>query len=335
MKLFVLVIAAVVAFEYEGHKTSYDNLGHVKNDAEGDGGFSGNDYMNAGAGDDDLRGGNGADHLDGGAGVDELGGGAGEDILDGDAGSDLYILRAQDKYRPVEASNNNVVVGTGCWSSKDIFVNNGSQRVTTSVAASWCSSLPTDTIYISIEIGGVTDYYRPREGVTICQMLQTLRQNYEWTNDPASSWRTIASYGQANSNDLHLGGSAVNWPRNYVSGDNRSYTNFWGLLDAPGGYGCTPSCALGKAYTLRAHTAELTCPTDVEAVGGSTRVEKMAEVLDDGQVPLSATTGELQEAISSLTCDRIVEEGIDDRIANAEALVTALRDFKSSFCGDD
>lgn len=336
MKLIALfAINSVLAFEYDGHKTSYDNLGHVKNDPDSSGGFSGNDYMNAGAGDDDLRGGNGADHMDGGAGVDELGGGAGDDILDGDAGSDTYILRAQDKYQPVEDSNTNVVVGTGCWETKEIFVNNGSQRVTSSVAASWCSSLPTDTTYISIEMAGLTEYYRPGQGSTVCQMLQTVRQTYEWTNDPTSSWHSLPSYGQANSENNHLGGSAGHWPRGNVSGDNRSYTHFWGHASAAGGHGCTVSnsCGWNKAYVLRAHASDLTCPTDVEAVGGSTRVEKMAEVLDAGQVPLSATTVEVQDAINSLTCDKIVEEGIDDRIANAEALVTALTDFKASFCG--
>ncbi|CAK0798152.1 unnamed protein product [Prorocentrum cordatum] len=94
-----------------------------------------------------------------------------------------------------------------------------------------CQNLPTAPVpeYIRIKIGQVTDYFRPITGASYCDML-TSPSHHQWSND-FLTWRTPDYYHG------HVGGSAANWPKNNVDGDNRKFLTFWG-----NGFGGSGGC---------------------------------------------------------------------------------------------
>jgi len=94
-----------------------------------------------------------------------------------------------------------------------------------------CQSLPTAPVpeYIKLEIGVVTDYFRPVTGASYCDML-TSANHHEWSND-FTTWRTPEYYFG------HVGGSAADWPKNNVQGDQRKFLTFWG-----NGFGGSGGC---------------------------------------------------------------------------------------------
>ena len=64
-------------------------------------------------------------------------------------------------------------------------------------------------------MGKVVDYFKPAEGKTYCEMLQS-NKLHQWSSD-GKNW-VIPMYHNSN-----LGGSSVRYPD-----DGRNYLSFWG-----------------------------------------------------------------------------------------------------------
>ena len=100
-----------------------------------------------------------------------------------------------------------------------------------------CHSIPLNTIYIKFE-ASVIDYFRPVQGSTYCEMLQS-HTKHQWSSD-GKTWVTPSYYS------AHLGGSSHGYPA-----DGRSYLSFWGGNGNQGGY----DSGWNKAFKLYYGTA--------------------------------------------------------------------------------
>jgi len=85
-----------------------------------------------------------------------------------------------------------------------------------------CAKIPNNAWYISMNMGDVVDYFKPRDGKTFCEML-TVPNSHMWSSD-AASWKVIDTYGN------QLGGSTAGWINdNREACDKRSMINGWGM----------------------------------------------------------------------------------------------------------
>lgn len=97
---------------------------------------------------------------------------------------------------------------------------------TTADDAFWavkCKAIPSNTLFIVVDMGAVRDYFRPAEGGSFCEMMQSDRK-HQWSYDGVD-WVT-PNYQVDNNN----GGSFLDWPSNngQTGEDKRSYLSFWG-----------------------------------------------------------------------------------------------------------
>jgi hypothetical protein len=84
---------------------------------------------------------------------------------------------------------------------------------------------------LSAEPSNVVDFYRPLNGVSLCNMLRASNQHL-WSASAAGPFST-PTYppNPAVGANTPLGGSAANWPH----GDVRPYISFWGAANAAAG----------------------------------------------------------------------------------------------------
>jgi hypothetical protein len=75
-------------------------------------------------------------------------------------------------------------------------------------------------------MGAVVDYFKPVGAYSFCDMLQS-NDKHQWSPD-AQTWVTPAYYVGA-----LYGGSAANWPRDNVPGDQRKYLPKWQNVHDP------------------------------------------------------------------------------------------------------
>jgi len=85
-----------------------------------------------------------------------------------------------------------------------------------------CNLIPSNAIYIKIVMGSVVDYFKPVEGKTYCEMLQSYKL-HQWSSD-GKNWVIPLYYSN------HIGGSANGYPT-----DGRTYLSFWGGYGNKGG----------------------------------------------------------------------------------------------------
>lgn len=85
-----------------------------------------------------------------------------------------------------------------------------------------CKSVPLTAEYVRVEMGDVTDYFRPLPGSSFCDML-TSTNKHLWSPDPTCVGFSVPHY----SSD-RLGGSAEGWPAAFVGGDSRTALSAWG-----------------------------------------------------------------------------------------------------------
>jgi hypothetical protein len=78
---------------------------------------------------------------------------------------------------------------------------------------------------IKLTMGSVVDYFRPMADHTLCEMLSS-SQKHDWSNDGVT-WVTPAHYYGI------MGGSAYEWPKHNVQGDDRDYLSMWGTGTHP------------------------------------------------------------------------------------------------------
>ena len=77
--------------------------------------------------------------------------------------------------------------------------------------------IPSNALYLKIVMGDVVDYFKPVEGKTYSEMLQS-NLLHQWSSD-GKNWVIPTYYPGAD----HFGGSANGYPT-----DGRSYLSFWG-----------------------------------------------------------------------------------------------------------
>jgi hypothetical protein len=100
-----------------------------------------------------------------------------------------------------------------------------------------------------INMGTVTDYFIPN-GVSFSTMVTSSpATNFKWTNNLTKPF-VVPDYYSG-----HLGGSAVNWPANNVSGDSRYHLSFWGSNISTANGGCcqnsnTDTSTWGKGFKM-------------------------------------------------------------------------------------
>jgi hypothetical protein len=110
-----------------------------------------------------------------------------------------------------------------------IHVEDGTHWINDAVVDNWCKKLPEGTTAVKIKMGAATDYFRPIEGYTVCQMLHS-NNKYEYSRDGVA-WVTPDYYGS------HYGGSRSRYPAQVLTSDTRKYLSFWGHPESshPGG----------------------------------------------------------------------------------------------------
>merc|ERR1711933_145845 len=111
--------------------------------------------------------------------------------------------------------------------------------------------MPGNTEMIRIDMGNVTDYYKPKVDVTWCSML-TSRNLFEWSSD-GNGWET-PSYSDFDA----FGGSEQFWPSDNEAypDDQRRFLSFWGSSNQAGGC-CTTDYSSaqggwGQSFTMSA-----------------------------------------------------------------------------------
>jgi len=90
-----------------------------------------------------------------------------------------------------------------------------------------CGYIPEAATMIRVDVGGVSDFFRPRAGFNFCEML-TVNNKKFWSNDGHTLYKPAYL-------ESHLGGSARNWPNAHIPHDGREYFSFWGSQSMKGG----------------------------------------------------------------------------------------------------
>jgi len=85
-----------------------------------------------------------------------------------------------------------------------------------------CNIIPSNAIYIKIVMGSIVDYFKPVEGKSYCEMLQS-HKLHQWSSD-GKNWMIPLYYHHL------LGGSDHGYPT-----DGRGFLSFWGGNGANGG----------------------------------------------------------------------------------------------------
>lgn len=138
-----------------------------------------------------------------------------------------------------------VPVGLTCTKLIDVP---GSQLANTAFWANHCSNIPAGAQMIRIDMGNVTDYFKPIVGKTYCEMLgsDTLHQY----SPDGVDWMIPVYHG------IHLGGSQnrddPGWKTKYP-GDQRLTVSFWGDNSLKGGcchYECNDGASWGLAFSM-------------------------------------------------------------------------------------
>lgn len=86
-----------------------------------------------------------------------------------------------------------------------------------------CLHIPLTAEYVKVTVADITDYFKPIEGATFCEML-TSYEKHMWSNDAIHWFKPEADSW---SRQL-LGGSKFGWPKNNVPSEGREYITFWG-----------------------------------------------------------------------------------------------------------
>jgi len=121
-----------------------------------------------------------------------------------------------------------------------------------------CVKLNNSTTMIRIDMGSVTDYFKPNPGKSWCEML-TSSSEHQWSSD-GQDWITPL-YFSSMAEVTGFGGSDRFVPQDYIPGDRRAYLSFWGgeFTSVRGGC-CTSSyeehslkeASYGQAFTMYA-----------------------------------------------------------------------------------
>lgn len=112
----------------------------------------------------------------------------------------------------------------------------------------WCQKVPSEAKSIRIKMGEWTDYFKPLEKHSMCDMLASHNMHL-WSPDGVS-WVSPAFYPSGS----FLGGSQLEWPASQGINPTRRYVSFWGHSWQRGGC-CTskkdhPYEGWSQAFTM-------------------------------------------------------------------------------------
>lgn len=109
--------------------------------------------------------------------------------------------------------------------------------------AEQCTTIPSNALFIVVEMGAVRDHFKPVEGATFCEMLQS-NDKHQWSYNGVE-WVTPVFNG-----GINHGGSDPGWPLfKGRAEDKRRYLSFWGIPHGSLTGGC---CSTSIAsYTTR------------------------------------------------------------------------------------
>ena len=110
-----------------------------------------------------------------------------------------------------------------------------------------CTSIPSNTLFIVVDIGTSRDFYKPIAVPTAssyCNMLQA-NNKHQWSPN-GIQWFDV----DFNPNEEFNGGSAINWPQGH-DGDKREFLSFWGFKRRDGG------CCSSSRTTLSSGNSNL------------------------------------------------------------------------------
>mmetsp|Transcript_51525 Transcript_51525/g.120114 ORF Transcript_51525/g.120114 Transcript_51525/m.120114 type:complete len:994 (+) Transcript_51525:106-3087(+) len=147
--------------------------------------------------------------------------------------------------------------------------------------ANKCRAVPAGTQYLKLQMGQVTDYFKPIVGASFCQML-TSSIKHLWSAD-GEIWVKPDYY------PAHLGGSRAGWPKLTQTrhGDSRRYLSFWGSHS----WGCCHAAyndhaSWGRMFTMSycgvGLKAPLECTSYPTKSGNSKQRCENGNTLNDG-----------------------------------------------------
>lgn len=108
-----------------------------------------------------------------------------------------------------------------------------------------CKSIPSNALFVVVDMGGVRDFFRQMGNVTFCTMLQA-HNKHQWSHDGVT-WVTPDFHSDSDLN----GGSADAWPRDKGrAGDERQVLSRWSTDDCCSYTGgcCSSSAAEQATY---------------------------------------------------------------------------------------
>lgn len=121
-----------------------------------------------------------------------------------------------------------------------------------------CTTIPSNALFIVVEMGAVRDHFKPVEGATFCEMLQS-NTKHQWSYNGVE-WITPVFNGGTNH-----GGCDPDWPRDKGrAGDNRRYLSFWGIKHDSLTGGC---CSTSTASYITRSALRDSCGTNQPAWG--------------------------------------------------------------------
>lgn len=105
--------------------------------------------------------------------------------------------------------------------------------------AEQCKTIPSNALFVVVDMGAVRDFYKPVNGTTtFCEMLQA-HNKHQWSVNGVD-WFDVEFGGGG------YGGSAGGWPRdNGRGGDARVHLSIWGSDGFSGGC-CSASAAVAR-----------------------------------------------------------------------------------------
>lgn len=108
----------------------------------------------------------------------------------------------------------------------------GTTRANDAFWAVQCKKIPSNTLFLVLDMGAVRDFFKPIAGASYCEMLQS-NTKHQWGGSDGVVWTTPEFCGGSN------GGSAIDWPlKKGRDGDARQYLSFWGTDDDRQTGGC-------------------------------------------------------------------------------------------------
>jgi len=132
-----------------------------------------------------------------------------------------FTLELADEHVATKICRTDGLVESGIQMFANIKPNQGTTLLDWSLRGCEKKGLIDDNTIVEVIMGKVHDYFKPKVQMSWCAFL-TARENFLWSPDRCHD------FTEPLRSDKFHGGSAYDWPRKTVVGDNRPYLSFWG-----------------------------------------------------------------------------------------------------------